>query len=73
LSRARAAPIDVSTDGDGAAALYDLIFGDSALDARAAAYDRVRRMLKHNPHAVNGILDAVSDFLAAERGGDHDA
>jgi hypothetical protein len=50
--------------------LYDLIFGDSALDARACAYDRTRRMLQDNPHAVNGVLDAVSDFLAAESGGE---
>jgi hypothetical protein len=51
--------------------LYALIFGDSALDARARAYDRVRRMLRDNPHCAPGIARALSDHLhGAESGGE---
>ena len=47
-----------------------MIFGDSALDARAAAYDRVRRMLEHNPHAAPGVVRALADHMNGAAGGD---
>jgi len=50
--------------------VYSLIFGDSALDARASAYDRTRRMLKQNPHCAPGVARALSDHLDAAGGGD---
>ena len=70
LSGARAAPTDADLDAGGVQGVYSLIFGDSALDARASAYDRTRRMLKQNPHCAPGVARALSDHLDAAGGGD---